>query len=128
MLPLEKQGGGRRGIEKYYIPPPTPPLVYKGGRVHILWLRIGKFIDIPPPTRPLVYKGGQVRILRLRVGAFIERPPRQSRLLRIKRKGFSQPMGMKIKIYEREGKTMDERETCVPPFQPNDKTKGVCTR
>ncbi len=35
---------------------------------------------------------------------------------------------MKIKVYPDEGKTRDERESCIPNFTPKERTKGVGTK
>lgn len=43
--------------------------------------------------------------------------------------GFSQAMIMKkIKVYESDGRTRDERETCFPNAFPKDKMQGAGTR
>ncbi len=34
----------------------------------------------------------------------------------------------KIKVYEQDGKTRDERETCFPKSVLKEERKGVCTR
>ena len=34
----------------------------------------------------------------------------------------------KFEMYDGDGKTRDERETCIPKFTPKDKMKGAGTR
>ena len=35
---------------------------------------------------------------------------------------------MRIKTFNEEGKTRDERETCIPSAKPKNEMRGVCTR